>query len=464
MKWKTGKQGAVLALMGTGLLFFLFTLLAIRPKPSLSTTSHPTPVRVRATSTSSVGEQAEARQPLPSPTVMKTPDPAGPPNWLGIWQLPKKRMLLALYHGPEDPSGKRWQEVARWLLPKEVQHVQSLGFTPDGTLWLLVEEKGKTSLFRWKVDTGERARYAYLAWEQGMPVAVMWLSQGPQILVEVPQETRQGPCWAIWSLPARTLSSPFCAEELRPSKSLHWPLGWLNEHTVYGLRMEVEIGTPTAAGGPNVAATGQWALLLLDVHTQRLEEVPLPPMPQGYRHRPFLNVIVKPKPSYGDASPSLWAAISHAGDAACPTFGVLIQWDPALGQGSPRQTRCFPFPALRLAPLAGEVYLWLRGTSDAPGQGELWLQTPQGSYGFSLPHEDLIWAPWTGMYTPRLWKQGVLAAAQKLQGAEPAWTALYWLPLPGSETEVQVLASPPSPQTSNGRTPRLVALFPLEGK
>ena len=154
------------------------------------------------------------------------------------------------------------------------------------------------------------------------------------------------PCWRLLNVRSGRIRDMVCAQgdsAMLYGKDVAFPLGWADEHTLYGLHWGT-VTTTQAAIGPNVRPTGQWEIMLLDVRTRQIQRLPLPEMPLSYR-RPLAALTARAYRAR-DGEIEFTALASNPSDQGCPTFVAAGRWDTGKKgwQGEPL-TRCLAYPA-----------------------------------------------------------------------------------------------------------------------
>ena len=390
-----------------------------------------------------------------SPTALSAmpPSPSPRPSWIGLWRLPKGKFLLITYRGPTTLQDATWEVLKQRMLPAASSWNLLPGEDP-GHLWLVASRTSGEVFWPLAVEDLTLGPRIPLAPSEDAPLGATWNPEGPKLVLQTWPSAASSPCWDVWDLKSGERHRIACAEE-QPDLAgkTFWPLGWLDDRTLYGLRLDVTLVTPTAPGASNVTPTGSWELLAVDATTGQVQRQALPPLPSDYQ-RPLVTAGFR---RLSSDTLQVEAIASQPADTSCPTFVVSQTWRPATHtwEASP-QSRCLSFPVTRMFPL-GEATLWLQGDEARPEVGQVIVEGPRGTQVQSLPDAAAFWAPWNGSTAPRLWQDGVLVGAQHMTDQGAALMALYWLSLQGADPPRRV-SLPPPPEAKA----QLLALWPTK--
>ncbi len=386
--------------------------------------------------------QAERSTPSPAtatPTKPNTP-PSGPAESVALWRA-NGRFFLGLYSSSDQPL--RWETLASLALPKATNWYLPPSNSGDA-LWLLSENEEGWTFWTLNLQTRKLTKVFRLKQARGAPLwGSTWRGDEASVVLQ-DDANADAPCWRMLNARAGQTQDLMCAtgkNAILSGKSTAFPLGWLDDHTLYGLHWEIATTPPTPTA-PNVHTTGKWSLLLWDTRTKQLQELALPELPSSYHHPDVLTARVQ---RTGAQEVAIIALASDPAEAPqCPTFVATAPWNATHHtQGAKPSARCLHFPVMDTFS-TGNVRLWMvPDSAQFFGRGIVVEQNGEVVFRLTLPAFWHWGWPWEGANRPQAWRKGLVLKTFKMN-PDTSLGALYWLPPEGGE--MRQIPFPNAPQ------------------
>lgn len=386
----------------------------------------------------------QAERPTPSPATATptkaTASPSGPAESVALWRA-KGRFFLGIYRHNDQPL--RWETLASLTLP-EATNWYLAPANSDDTIWLLSENEEGWTFWTLNLQTRKLTKVFHLKRNAGGPLwETTWRGDEASVVLQ-DDANAKAPCWRMLNVRTGQIQDLMCAtgkNAVLSGKNTAFPLGWLDDHTLYGLHWGI-VTTPPTPTAPNVHATGKWSLLLWDTRTKHLQELALPELPSSYRHPDVLTARVQ---RGGAQEVTIIALASDPAEAPqCPTFVATTTWDTAHhAQGAKPSARCLHFPVMDTFS-TGKTRLWMvPDSAKFLGRGLVVEQNGEVVFRLTLPAFWHWGRPWEGTNRPQAWRKGLVLKTFKMNTAA-SLGALYWLPPEGGK--MRQIPFPNAPQ------------------
>lgn len=382
--------------------------------------------------------------------VSPAPVRASESDWgIGLWKA-QGRSWLAAYRGTWEGS----KPAFRWEMEKKVA-------LPSATNWDLLPSKGKDQIWMisesdegwtfwtWDLQTSEMVKMFYLEPNLGAPLFdTTWRPKEGVVVIE-DETNSNAPCWRLLNARSGKIRDLVCAQgdnAILYGKDIAFPLGWADEHTLYGLHWGIVTTTPQSALGPNVRPTGQWEIVLLDIHTKQVQLLPLPEMPSSYR-QPLATLTAHAYRSKG-GEVEFAALASNPNDKECSTFVAVGQWHMGKkGWRAKPYTRCLPYPVSDTF-VIDDYRMWIQPAATVPLGYKILIEREGRIVQEITSHSSLHWGYWQGADQPQRGQRGIWFKERDAEGVSVKGLYLFLLP---EETTQQIpLPTPPNSASSGG--------------